>query len=109
MTELTQTLFSRVERLWAEHQATGRQRLCNLDYATLDLWVEGGIAPWAILIGVERALCRFRPRHSRDRVRSILYCEQEVLSEFDSNVEQRVADYWARREEPCPEDITDLK
>lgn len=90
-------LFQAIDKLWAGSSATGFQRLTSLDWSYIDTWLEAEIPAWAIFMGVERTLGRFRPKSSRDRIHSIAYCEQEIYQVCETHADWMVAESWERR------------
>ncbi|HEV2498604.1 MAG TPA: hypothetical protein VGY31_03375 [Terriglobia bacterium] len=99
---MTATLFTEIEKLWIESPATGHQRLNCLDMAKMEAWIEAEIPEWAVRIGVELSLQRWKAKFKGDRVRSIAYCEQEVFNACETHSDWIVAEYWEReRRKPC--------
>lgn len=78
MNELTDDFqnLDRVSLLW--RKLTGRE-LSTVDYEYVMAWRDAGISFAAIRHGVQKSLRRWRPKRPNDRVKSISYCQAEIL------------------------------
>lgn len=89
-----ETLFpmAEIESVWMACQGEFR-RLSPLEWGYLESWLQNGISPTAIIEGIRETFRSFRPKYARDRIRSLVYCEQAIMRTAQ---EMSVADHWNR-------------